>query len=451
MSKVKHMKTTISFLAVACLGAIAPAQNWVLRQVPGPSPRAGHSMAFDSARGVTVLFGGLTASGQVLQDTWEWNGAAWLLRSPATSPGSSGRMVYDSARGVCVLLRSNETWEWDGTAWALRATQNVQWPHVAYDPVRARTVVLHQLATPTAPAIVMEWDGSTWQSIATATGPFYSVMSVAYDPSTQRVCAYTPFQGFSSPTAGARLWQWDGASWTSNAPITMGYNSGGVMVTMPPSLAIYGGTDAFTPIVGLYGPFSNVGQVTPASPGGRGGHAMAWDAARQRLVLFGGTFMTASGILQTRGDTWEYVQGSITADSAPYGQGCGAPAPTLAAAPGSRPLLGTTFVADVGNTTLGATGMSWGTSGQMGPSGFFSQLPLDLAPWGMPGCPLHTSADGLANCTTAGGATQFLLAVPTSMSLIAVQVYLQAFTFRAAANPLQMVVSNGLQVTIGNL
>jgi len=35
--------------------------------------------------------------------------------------------------------------------------------------------------------------------------------------------------------------------------------------------------------------------------------------------------------------------------------------------------------------------------------------------------------------------------------MFGVQVYLQAFSYRAAANPLQIVVSNGLQVTVGDL
>ena len=33
-------------------------------------------MAFDSARKVTVLFGGGSYNG----DTWEWNGSAWTQR-----------------------------------------------------------------------------------------------------------------------------------------------------------------------------------------------------------------------------------------------------------------------------------------------------------------------------------------------------------------------------------
>ena len=36
---------------------------WTLRASDGPSPRYDHAMAYDSARGVTVLFGGYDAGG----------------------------------------------------------------------------------------------------------------------------------------------------------------------------------------------------------------------------------------------------------------------------------------------------------------------------------------------------------------------------------------------------
>jgi len=40
-----------------------------------PSERYGHALSYDSARGVTVLFGGYDDSD--FNDTWEWNGENW--------------------------------------------------------------------------------------------------------------------------------------------------------------------------------------------------------------------------------------------------------------------------------------------------------------------------------------------------------------------------------------
>ncbi|MCK4340256.1 MAG: hypothetical protein KAY37_00855 [Phycisphaerae bacterium] len=70
-------------------------------------------MAYDSARGVVVLFGG------GLGDTWEWDGDQWAYQSVSgPSPRCSHAMAYDSARGVTVLFGGtagttySDTWEY---------------------------------------------------------------------------------------------------------------------------------------------------------------------------------------------------------------------------------------------------------------------------------------------------------------------------------------------------
>ena len=85
-------------------------------------------MAYDSARGVVVLFGGSGNCGGACDDTWEWDGTTWTQRTPSTSPpfrwGHS--MAYDSMRGVTILFGGRnftdlgDTWEWDGIIWVQR-------------------------------------------------------------------------------------------------------------------------------------------------------------------------------------------------------------------------------------------------------------------------------------------------------------------------------------------
>ena len=60
--------------------------DWILT-VPATSPpaRMFHAMAYDSARGRVVLFGGFRVS-DYFADTWEWDGSAWARQTPATSP-----------------------------------------------------------------------------------------------------------------------------------------------------------------------------------------------------------------------------------------------------------------------------------------------------------------------------------------------------------------------------
>jgi hypothetical protein len=114
-------------------------------------------MAFDAARGVTVLFGGYDGSNSN-GETWEWNGAAWSQRLVSgPSPRANHAMAYDSRRGVTILsggesigvngsfpIYSNETWEWNGTVWTQRMIggPSPRAAHaMAYDASRAVSVL----------------------------------------------------------------------------------------------------------------------------------------------------------------------------------------------------------------------------------------------------------------------------------------------------------------------
>jgi PKD repeat protein len=86
-----------------------------------PTARLDHAMAYDSNRGVVVLFGGRKIESPWINDeTWEWDGANWTQRSPANKPSPRERpaMAYDSNRGVVVLFGgytgsdNEETWEY---------------------------------------------------------------------------------------------------------------------------------------------------------------------------------------------------------------------------------------------------------------------------------------------------------------------------------------------------
>ena len=110
-------------------GATTPPPTWEqLSPVTSPSARILASMAYDSGTGQLVLFGG-NDNGDILGDTWTWNGTTWTKQSPATSPSDryDAPMAYDTATGQLVLFggtlatsppESNDTWTWNGTTWA---------------------------------------------------------------------------------------------------------------------------------------------------------------------------------------------------------------------------------------------------------------------------------------------------------------------------------------------
>ena len=84
--------------------------SWVQQLSLGVKPpaRSYLAMAYDSARGKVVVFGGDTG-GMSIQDTWEWDTATgeWVDRTPLRTKPSARQthaMVYDSARGRVVLF-----------------------------------------------------------------------------------------------------------------------------------------------------------------------------------------------------------------------------------------------------------------------------------------------------------------------------------------------------------
>lgn len=82
-----------------------------------PPARLHHAMAFDPLRARTVLYGGIVGSSS-FTDTWEWDGTAWTQFFPAASPGSSrGPCLAWSGHLGQVVLDTDQTWTWNGAQW----------------------------------------------------------------------------------------------------------------------------------------------------------------------------------------------------------------------------------------------------------------------------------------------------------------------------------------------
>ena len=146
--------------------------GWTTVAVGGPSARSFHAMAHDSQRGRTVMFGGSAGAAIIFGDTWEWDGGS-LSWAQVASTGPSARyghsMAYDSQRGRTVLFGGSSggsaTWEWDGATWTQVATTGpATGGSLAYDSQRAKVVLS------SGPLGTWEWDGSLWTQVATG-GP----------------------------------------------------------------------------------------------------------------------------------------------------------------------------------------------------------------------------------------------------------------------------------------
>ncbi len=418
-------------------------------------------MVFDSVRSRIVMFGGRSATSVPLNDTWEWDGSDWILRTPPVSPPaqSANGMAFDSARGVTALVLANGAlWEWNGTTWSQAttcpggvsgATGRLR---VAYDSNRSRLCGARDDST------VDEWDGTTWTTITSpvAVQSWVGESNFTYDPGLARCVFHVPFKVLSyNPylAIGWKLWQWDGVAWSA-ASVGGGvaYSSGEAIspCTRGGALMLYGGYDGYAPTGSqtwrLSGGMQQV--ATAKSPRGRSGHAMCDDPVRGVMLMFGGWRIDHLNQSVLMNDTWQFVVPPIPASAELYGAGCGAPVPSLDVVGGSRPVLGTSVTVALTGGAPGVAALALGFQKDFSSLG--GSLPIPMGWLGMNGCWLLTGHEVPGMAMTPGvGADTLVIAIPNLLTLRSAQIYLQAFTPQVAANAAGVAFSNGLQLSLG--
>lgn len=196
--------------------------GWVNRTPAsgGPAQRNGQVQAYDPVRGVTVMAFGST--GSYSGETWEWDGGAWANRTDAGGPAPRWRAsaCFDTARGVTLLFggivgleRNAETWEWNGSAWRNVSPDGGSPPArhgagVACDSLRGKVVLFGGSSPGGELSDVWEWDGQRWQNETPAWGgPSKRTDSaMAYDAQRGRAVL---FGGVTSATTDlGDTWEW---------------------------------------------------------------------------------------------------------------------------------------------------------------------------------------------------------------------------------------------------
>ena len=262
------------------------ASSWRLAQAAGQLPYtlSGHGLSM-GPRGALMAYGGVGDEATIATHQLEWIGDRWTGASPASAPYAFHlhAMAYDPARGRTLAFGGwgtnsqyrSETWEWDGERWLQHRPELAPAPRVhaamAYDPVSRRILLFGgaeagPLTDGVRPLVSLggtwTWDGAGWQELDAVGGPAgrYGHAMVT-DWRRDRIVL---FGGYSSQDGAllADTWAWDGEAWAR--------------------------------------------VETSGAPYPRRHHGMAYDAARGRVVVFGGerTDLIGMGVLMGQ-DTWE--------------------------------------------------------------------------------------------------------------------------------------------------
>ena len=269
-------------------------------------------MAYDAKHGYALLAGDNESPG-----SWTWNGTTWTKLS--ASPAANGHvMVYDSDRQRPVIF-AGTTLEWDGAQWTQVNTPTsppaMHDASAAYDPVHHQMVLYGGQYGFEWMGDTWTYSGVTWSLTARSTTPTQRAGHTAvYDPSAGTLLLFggNAYSGLSSQFVND-TWKFNGSRWTLLAPSTSpSPRSGHTMAfdTARSSAVLFGGQDRLSFLVGLLADtwLWHAGQWSQASPAAspppRTGHAMAYDGARARVVLFGG--LSEAGATQLD-DTWLWM------------------------------------------------------------------------------------------------------------------------------------------------
>ena len=139
-----------------------------------PEKREHTQIAFDSGRGLVVLYGGIAKGVGTLTDTWEYNGKAWANVQTVGRPAAgAGCMAYDVKNKVCVLHGGalNETWLYDGKDWTKKATATTpgarNYAGSCWDPVGQRVLLYGGSKDNALSHELWAYDGDDWTLLDT--------------------------------------------------------------------------------------------------------------------------------------------------------------------------------------------------------------------------------------------------------------------------------------------
>jgi len=147
--------------------------TWRQTATVGPGALVGFSMVYDAKGGRTLLFGGFTTNpGAPSGDLWAYNDASWQRLSTNGPARHSAGAAFDTRRGLLIVFGGvdasgfiGDTWSWDGSTWQRLAAAGPEaraMGYLAYDKSRDRMVMFGGRKSGADLNDTWEWDGSGW-------------------------------------------------------------------------------------------------------------------------------------------------------------------------------------------------------------------------------------------------------------------------------------------------
>lgn len=231
-------------------------------------------------------------------------------------------MTYDSVRRVCLVVEGpllaqfGGLWSWNGAVWSQLVALNngpEAVSELVFDSGRGVAVIYTSPAAQT-PGHTWEWNGTFLMRVSTNGPPSRMRAGMAYDSRRGRTVLF----GGNFPVEGIEAsytWEWDGFNWTVVADpfhsperrrgCAMAYDAERQVVVMFGGSA---GTTQGSPTFRETWTWNGTtwALVSTGGPSGREAHQMVYDNARKKVLLFGGTDGTETGGNLGLNDLWEW-------------------------------------------------------------------------------------------------------------------------------------------------